>query len=292
MIKITRKPIIAANLTAKDRMNRKDIVDIEQKYGLKASKLLGQNFLINGDVIQRIIDSLCLTPDSRVLEIGPGLGALTGEIALRSGSLTAVEIDSGFASFLRERFAGNGNVTLIHGDFLKTDLPDSFDIIVSNLPYYCASEIIFRIAGRYSCRHCYFMVQKELAERMVSKPGHKNYGALTLNMKLYFDARILFNIGSSSFYPRPDVNSSFIKLERVEEFLSKGEKEMFHILVKSLFWGRRKKLSRALTDSPHADFSRERVDEILFLSGIDGNLRGEMLGFDDLCAMVRAATKV
>ena len=265
-------------------LKKEKILEILKTYGLSPNKKLGQNFLVDQGVVARIVESLGAAEGTRVLEIGPGLGALTGSLLERTGSVTVVEIDAGFVRYLKERFAGRDGMEIIHGDILRAKVEDRFDVIVSNFPYYCASEIIFRLAADFKAPRVFVMVQKELARRMVSRPGDKNYGALTVNASLYFNVRILFNIGQSSFYPRPDVISSFLMLERRDPGLHEREREIFHSLVKSAFWGRRKTIARALAESPHLpEFSltREKAEILLDRCHIAGSARGEDLGLDD-----------
>ncbi len=268
-------------------MNKSDIIKITRDYGLAPNRKFGQNFLINDDVIGRIVD-LCSPEDKSILEIGPGLGSISIPLSRRARFYTAVEIDSGFVRYLLDIFnAGEksglkNNVKIIHDDFLKADIGDSFDVIVSNLPYYCASEILFRIAKNFKTERIFVMMQKEMAERVAAKPGSENYGALTVTLSYYFDSKILFHIAGESFYPKPDVKSSFLQLQRKERyFITPGNEEIFHLVVKSVFWGRRKTLLKSLTDSPHLELKRDVVENILKNCGINPEMRGEKLSLYD-----------
>lgn len=268
-------------------MNKSDILKITEQYGLAPNKKFGQNFLINDGIIQKIVDS-CSPEGQSILEIGPGLGSISAPLARRSLSYTAVEIDSGFVRYLTDFFnsgegvTGKGNVEIIHGDFLKSLIEDRFDLIVSNLPYYCASEILFRIAEKFSASNIFVMMQKEMAERVTAKPGSEAYGALTVTLSYHFDSKVLFHIAGEAFYPRPDVKSSFLRLLRKQRFFNLAEdEEMFHLVVKSVFWGRRKTLLRSLTDSPHLEMKRDDVENILQGCGIKPDLRGENLSPDE-----------
>ncbi len=268
-------------------MNKSDILKITEEYGLAPNKKFGQNFLINDSVIQRIVDS-CSPEGQSILEIGPGLGSISLPLAERSLSYTAVEIDSGFVRYLEDVFKPEGNreinknVEIIHADFLKSDINKNFDVIVSNLPYYCASEILFRIAKNFTAEKILVMMQKEMAERVIAKPGSETYGALTVTLSYYFSSKILFHIAGESFYPRPDVKSSFLQLVRKARYFTLPEhEEMFHLIVKSVFWGRRKTLLKSLTDSPHLEIKREVVENILQICGIRPDVRGEKLSLEE-----------
>jgi 16S rRNA (adenine1518-N6/adenine1519-N6)-dimethyltransferase len=262
-------------------MNKNEILEISREYGLNPSKNLGQNFLVSDEIRERITGLLHLREKKKVLEIGPGLGSLTELIADSGAFLTAVEIDSGFAGFLKKRFGGRENVTIIHEDFLKADIDAGFSCIVSNLPYYCSSEILFKLAAEFTAPDLFVMLQKELAERITSGPGEKSYGALTLNLGIYFESSKLFDIPRSAFYPRPDVISSFMHLRRREMIGDMKKREIFHLLVKSAFWGRRKTILKSLSASPHMGLSREKVTLLLEKSGIEKSTRGEELGMEE-----------
>ncbi len=266
-------------------MNKTEILEICREYGLNPGKGLGQNFLVSLEIRERITGLLDLHEKKKVLEIGPGLGSLTEEIAKSGALLTAVEIDSGFADYLKKRFRGRNNVTIIHEDFLKADIDADFSCVVSNLPYYCSSEILFRLAAEFTAPDLFVMLQKELAERISSGPGEKSYGALTLNLGIYFTSKRLFDIPRSAFYPRPDVISSFMHLRRNERVPDRKKREAFHLLVKSAFWGRQKTILKSLSASPHMDLPREKVRLLLERSGIGESTRGEELGMDDFLRM-------
>lgn len=263
-------------------MNKSEILRITESYGLAPNKKLGQNFLINDAVIQKITD-LCSPDGLKVLEIGPGLGAISLPLAQRAKSYTAVEIDSGFVRYLTDMFSLAENrteseINIIHGDFLKSDIPGDYDIIVSNLPYYCASEILFRIAEKFSTQSVFVMMQKEMAERITAVPGSEEYGALTVTLSYYFNTGILFHIAGESFYPKPEVKSSFLKMTRKPGyFTTLPDEETFHVVVKSVFWGRRKTILKSLTGSPHLELARDPALEILSSCGIDPSIRGEKL---------------
>ncbi|MBN2159371.1 MAG: ribosomal RNA small subunit methyltransferase A [Spirochaetes bacterium] len=279
-------------------MNRTEIKQIIAERGLRPNKKLGQNFLVDGGARERIAGAMGLSNADRVLEVGPGLGALTGRLIELAGHVTAVEIDAGYSRYLAERFAGAANFRLIHGDFLKSPPDESFTKIVSNLPYYCSSEMLFGFS-RYDAPNVYVMLQKEMAERITASPGNKNYGALTVALWFYYEAKALFTVSRESFYPRPEVTSTFLRLSRRSSFLLEGDDiELFHNLVKSAFWGRRKTILRALAESPHLSdgegapsLGRSRAERLLDGAGIDPALRGEDLAPEEYVALARAWRK-
>ncbi len=268
-------------------MNRRDVIEIGKNFNIKPNKMLGQNFLIDNNIITKIINALNINKESMVLEIGPGLGALTGFLIEKAKHVTVVEIDSGIYNYLSHKFGDYSNISIVHGDILKEHPNNNFNIIVSNLPYYCASEIIFMLAKEYKAEDIFITIQKELAMRIMSRAGEKNYGALTVNAGLYFDAEILFNIGGGAFYPKPEVSSAFVRLKRKRIALNCREISLFHSIVKSAFWGRRKTIATSLRDSPHLDLSRDKVDAVLKNAGIDLRSRGEDLSIDDYIKIVR-----
>lgn len=261
-------------------MKKREIRELCSSLGIHPNKKLGQNFLYDAGVIGRIIDTCEIDRTDRVLEIGPGLGALTNWLVERASAVTAVEIDSGMVRYLREAFRDVQNLEIVHADFLKHTGTADFTRCISNLPYYCSSEILFRLATAYAVPRVFVMLQKEMAERIVARPGSRSYGALSLNLSLYFDTSILFHIDRNSFYPAPDVVSAFIGMKRKELPLGDREVELFHQVVRSAFWGRRKKIINALSESPHLAVSRGIVETALRELGIDARLRGEHLDFD------------
>lgn len=263
-------------------MKSKEIKDIIRFQKLHPNKKLGQHFLCNTAVIDRIVEVSGIKKEHSILEIGAGLGAVTERLVKVAKNVTAVEIDSGLVKYLKERYNDIENLNIIHADFLKIDLKKNFSKSVSNLPYYCSSEILFRLALNYSIDEVYIMLQKEMAERITSNPGTKSYGALSVTLQLYYEPTRLFKIDKQSFYPRPEIDSSFIRLKRSNrETLCNAEIDLFHRIVKSAFWGRRKTLIKALSESPFIQFDKSLLNDVLYRVDIDSNIRGEDLEIDD-----------
>ncbi len=268
-------------------MRKNEIIAILSEKGLSPNRSLGQNFLVNETVIGAIVEKLDVTREDRVLEVGPGLGALTLPLAETGCRLTAVELDGGFTSYLKERLSLYRNVEIVNADFLKMAPEDRFTLIVSNLPYYCSSEMLYRFA-EYRAHRAYVMVQKEMGERILALPGNKSYGAMTATLGLYYEADVRFHMSRNDFYPRPDVDSLFISLSKRDlSDLPITVREEFHRVVKSAFWGRRKTVLKSLTDSPHLDYDRDMVAAALEGAGIDQKIRGEDLGREEFLTLAR-----
>ena len=269
-------------------MKKSDIINIIKEYNLAPSKKFGQNFLIDENICRKIIDSANISESDHLMEIGPGLGSLTRYLVDISPNLTVVEIDSGFVKYLKNEFSDNKNLNLIHQDFLKLNPSGEINKIISNLPYYCSSEILFRIASGYTADEIYVMLQKEMAARLTASPGTENYGAITVTINFYFDTEILFDIGKGCFYPAPEVHSSFLKLTRKSIVsLNKNEIDLFHRIVKAAFWGRRKTLYKTFLKSPHMDIDKSTVEEVFSEIGIDRTIRGEKLSSQEFVEITK-----
>jgi 16S rRNA (adenine1518-N6/adenine1519-N6)-dimethyltransferase len=269
-------------------MKKKECMEIARSYGLAPNRRLGQNFLVDEGITEKIISIVSPERGDSILEIGPGMGALTAHLCERAGSVTVVEIDAGLARYLEDAYGSRPNFTLLHSDFLKCRPGDEFTKIVSNLPYYCASEILFRIAASFSARGIFVMLQREMAMRITAAPGSPEYGALTVTLGYYYNPRIMLQVPGEVFYPRPDVGSSFLRLERrSEQILSKEEAALFHDVVKSSFWGRRKTILKALSQSPHMSFEKDAIREALASAGVPESARGEELDTGTYCAIAK-----
>jgi len=263
-------------------VNTKELTALLKSEGISPSKKLGQNFLCNEGVVKRIIEACRFSTQDRVLEIGPGTGSITQTMTDQVHSVTAVEIDAGLVRVLKKQVDTIPNITVVHNDILKMDIPPHVNKVVGNLPYYCSSEILFRVAAVMGVQMGCFMLQKEMSQRLAAAPGSGNYGAITVNLQLYFSIEPLFNIDKQSFFPQPEVTSTFIRMIRNQDTgLNQEQRKAFHLLVKSAFWGRRKTLRKALTDSPHLELASKTVEALLEKSGINEKERGETLSVDE-----------
>ena len=262
-------------------------IEIIKKYEFTFRKKFGQNFLIDERVIGRIIEAADLTQEDCVLEIGPGIGALTQHLAGAAGQVVAVEIDQKLIPILKETLAGSQNVTVIHQDILKTDLQavaEEFNggrqmKVVANLPYYITTPILMELLEKKApISSITVMVQKEVADRMQAKPGSKDYGALSLAVQYYSDPQTVAIVPPNCFIPRPSVDSAVVKLADVGtgKVPVRDEKLMF-ALIRASFNQRRKTLANGIKNAPGLGFSREQVVEALARMGLDANTRGETL---------------
>lgn len=240
-------------------------------------KSLGQNFLVDPRVQERIVASCALNENDDVLEIGPGKGAITALIIPRVKRLTAIDKDHALAALLKECYAHEPKIDIIDGDFLKLDMggmPDDL-IIVGNIPYYISTPIIERVLEyRHKIRRAFLMVQLEFAQRLAAKAGEREYGSLSCFIQYYADVKLLFKISPGSFYPAPKVHSAFIRLDikRTLDPVAIDEKRLFMLIQRS-FMQRRKTIANALKGLV------EQADliEILKRSGIEPSARPETI---------------
>lgn len=266
---------------------------IMKKYKIKANKSLGQNFLINQNVVDRIVESSNISKEDLVIEIGPGLGTLTKELLEKAGKVISIELDKKMIKILQDRFSLYDNFEIIHEDVLKVRLnkiikeekeKNGFRTakIVANLPYYITTPIIMKLLeDRLDLESITVMVQKEVADRLIAIPGEKETGAITYSVYYYATSEGILEVPNDSFIPEPEVNSKVIKLtirkEPPVEVKSRGV--MFKI-IKSAFMQRRKTLLNALTNTK-VFMSKEEGVGILKDLNLDENVRAENLSLED-----------
>lgn len=261
---------------------------ILKKYKLSANKNLGQNFLINDDVVDKIVDSANVGEDDLIIEIGPGLGNLTELLLDRAGKVIAVELDKRMLEILKDRFLCYNNFEVINEDILKVNLDELIKSnkigkiknvkIVANLPYYITTPIIMKLLEeKLDIESITVMVQKEVAERLIAIPGDKLSGAITYCVNYYAEAESVVIVESDSFIPEPSVDSEVIKLtvrkNHPVELLSEDE---FFKLIKVCFMQRRKTLMNSLVNGgiiPNKEQAKIVFDEF----NLDYNVRGEKL---------------
>jgi 16S rRNA (adenine1518-N6/adenine1519-N6)-dimethyltransferase len=223
---------------------------------LGPKKKLGQNFLIDEALIEREL-SYCDAKGKKVLEIGPGLGALTMGLALKASLLTAIEIDERFALMLKEKLRDSKNTTILNEDFLVFESKESFDLVVSNIPYYIASKILIKIS-ELDFKTAIICIQKELADRMIAKPSSRDYSRLSVMSQLLFEMEFLERVPQNAFYPQPQVKSAILRLKK------KGtvSKDLSHF-INAVFQHRNKKLRNAIIDSREMlGLSKEKANEL------------------------------
>lgn len=263
----------------------KNTVRILQKYDFHFSKKLGQNFLIDDHVMDRIIKGAGISRDDCALEIGPGIGTMTQFLGENAGKVIAVELDKKLIPILEDTLSEFDNITVINDDILKTDitaLAKEYNggrpmKVVANLPYYITTPIIMELLEkRAPIESLTVMVQKEVALRMQAKPGSKDYGALSLAVQYYSRPYIVANVPSNCFMPRPNVDSAVIRLDiknRPDESV-KDERFMFAI-IKAAFAQRRKTLVNAVSSVGELGIGKEKITEALFSIGKSASVRGE-----------------
>lgn len=267
--------------------NPKNTIEILNKYKFVFQKRFGQNFLIDEHVLGKIIRSAEITEDDFVIEIGPGIGTLTQYLAASAREVAAIEIDDALIPILEDTLSGYDNVTVIHEDVLKVDLTRLAEEknggkpvkIVANLPYYITTPIIMGLFENHvPVDSITIMVQKEVADRMKTGPGSKDYGALSLAVQYYARPELVANVPPNCFMPRPRVGSAVIRLTRHEKppVRVQDEKLMFQI-IRASFNQRRKTLVNGLCNAPELRIPKERTAAILEEMGLGAGVRGETM---------------
>ena len=261
---------------------------IMKKYGITANKKLGQNFLIDDNAIDAIVNSSKISKEDLVIEIGPGLGTLTKPLLESAGKVICIELDTRMIEILEDRFKLYDNFELINNDVLKVDLNKLISEnknetikhakVVANLPYYITTPIIMKLLEeRLDIESITVMIQKEVADRLVAKPGEVNTGAITYAINYYTKPSRIYEVDKTSFIPAPEVNSTIIKLDVLKTPSVKVENEelMFKI-IKSAFMQKRKTLLNSLTNS-NLFGNKDEIEKILQEFNIDLKIRGEKL---------------
>ena len=271
--------------------NPQNTIAVLQKYNFVFQKKFGQNFLIDTHVLDKIIRAAEIGKDDCVLEIGPGIGTMTQYLACAAKKVIAVEIDRTLIPILQDTLDGYDNVKIINEDVLKVDIGKLAEEenegkplkVVANLPYYITTPIIMGLFENHvPLQSITVMVQKEVADRMQTGPGSKDYGALSLAVQYYAKPYIVANVPPNCFMPRPKVGSAVIRLERYKQPPVKAENEklMFRI-IRASFNQRRKTLANGLKNSAELDFTKEEVEEAIAQLGKGASVRGEALTLED-----------
>ena len=275
--------------------------DILKKYNLSAKKSLGQNFLVDEEVVNGIVSSAEIKKEDLVIEIGPGLGTLTKRLLEIAGKVVAIELDSRMIEILTDRFKLYSNFELINDDVLKVDLKkviekekkeDIKDVkIVANLPYYITTPIIMKLLeGRLDIQTITVMVQKEVADRLIETPGGKNSGAITYAINYYTRPEKVLNVPNTFFIPAPEVNSSVIKLNVLDKpSVNVQNEELLFKIIKLAFMQKRKTLLNALTNGNLA--SKEQIEKMLIGLGFDLRIRGEKLTLEEFAKIADFITE-
>ncbi len=263
-----------------------------KRHGIAPLKSLGQNFLIDQNIVEKIALA-AVEPGGNILEIGPGPGALTLQLAKRAGKVVAIEIDRGMLGVLQEVMAGNNRVEVIHADFLKVDLQEIASAyfegkpfcVAGNLPYYITAKCILKVLeSSAGIQRFTAMVQQEVADRLTASPGDKNYGALTASVAYYGATDVLFPVGRRCFMPTPDVDSAIVQF-MPSPCLNVG-RTAYAKTVRGLFAMRRKTLSNNLKAS--FGIKAHQAEEIFIKAGVDATRRAETLCPEEFARLATA----
>lgn len=275
--------------------------EVINKYRFVFQKKFGQNFLIDSNILQNIVDVAEITKEDFVLEIGPGIGTMTQYLCEAARQVVAVEIDKMLIPILQDTLSEYDNVEVINQDVLKVDIRSLSEEknagkpikVVANLPYYITTPIIMGLfESGVPIESITIMVQKEVADRMQTGPGSKDYGALSLAVQYYAKAKVMLNVPASCFMPRPNVDSTVIQLTRHKTPVVevKDEKLMFQV-IRASFNQRRKTLVNGLKNSPELNFSKEEILSAIHATGKDENIRGEKLTLEEFAKLSNCLRK-
>ena len=262
-----------------------------KRFDIKMSKKLGQNFLIKRGIVDEIVHAAELTSGEPVLEVGPGIGTLTQGLAQSGADVTAIELDRRLLEVLDTTLASYDNVRIVHGDVLKLDVATIMNHkpfkVVANLPYYITTPIIMSLLeSKLPIERLVVMVQKEVALRMVAKPGTKDYGALSVAVQYYTEPDIVLDVPPKSFLPAPAVTSSVIRcVLRDKPPVDVIDEKLFFRVVKAGFAQRRKTFSNTMKTT---GLSRDRIEELLAKANIDGQRRGETFTLQEFADVANA----
>ena len=262
-----------------------------KRFDIKMSKKLGQNFLIKRGIVDEIVHAAELTVGEPVLEVGPGIGTLTQGFAQSGADVTAIELDRRLLEVLDTTLASYDNVRIIHGDVLKLDVPTIMNHkpfkVVANLPYYITTPIIMSLLeSKLPIERLVVMVQKEVALRMIAKPGTKDYGALSVAVQYYTEPDIVLDVPPKSFLPAPAVTSSVIRcVLRDKPPVDVIDEKLFFRVVKAGFAQRRKTFSNTMKTT---GLTRDRIEELLAKANIDGQRRGETFTLQEFADVANA----
>ena len=274
-----------------------------KKYKIKANKSLGQNFLINSEVVENIVNSSEITKEDMVIEIGPGLGTLTKYLLDKAGKVLCVELDTKMIKILQDRFLIYDNFEVINTDVLKLNLNDIIyenkkqgkikDVkVVANLPYYITTPIIMKLLEeKLDIKSITVMIQKEVADRLIETPGGKNTGAITYTVYYYCDSEKIMEVPNSSFIPEPEVTSEVIKMNlRSKPVVDIDNNKVMYMVIKSAFMQRRKTLLNALTNTK-VFLNKEEGLKILNELNLNENVRAEELSIQDFANIAKSITE-
>lgn len=272
-------------------------IEILNRNGIFAKKKFGQNFLIDTNIVMKIVKTANITKETNVIEIGPGIGAMTEILAKEAGKVLCFEIDEDMVNILNEEIK-NDNVKIVNKDFLKVDLDEEMKyfiepkniVVVSNLPYYITTPIIFKLL-EYSknIEKMVFMVQKEVSERLTAKPGSKEYGSLSVLIELNGTMKKEFNVSRNCFYPVPNVDSEIVSMEIDKNDSALKNDPIFGKFIQNIFEMKRKTLANNICKK--TNFSRDDLNKILQELGLSESVRAESLSLNQISKIYEALVK-
>ena len=282
--------------------NPTNTIAVLNRYGFSFQKKFGQNFLIDENVVEKIVRDAGVTKDDFVLEIGPGIGPMTQILCENAREVVAVEIDDKLIPILTEdTLSWYDNVTVIHEDILKLDIVKLANErnggkpikVVANLPYYITTPIIMGLfESHVPLDSITIMVQKEVADRMQVGPGTKDYGALSLAVQYYAKPQILLNVPASCFMPRPNVDSAVIQLTRYEKPpVEVADEHLMFRLIRASFNQRRKTMTNSVGNSPELSVSKEQMAAALEKCGLSATVRGEALTLEQFAELANVLSE-
>jgi len=271
-------------------------LNVIKKFGLRLEKSLGQHFLVDQNILNKIINAASLSKEDVVVEIGPGIGTLTQALAERAGMAVAIELDRKLKPVLDYTLKEYDNAKIVFADALSVDLrslPNGLPMpgkLVSNLPYQVATPILATYLDKFEELSLYVvMIQKEVADRIVAKPATSAYGSFSVKAQFYCEVDRVATISKNVFIPPPEVSSAVIRLKRLSKpRVEVKDRELFFKVVKAAFWQRRKTIKNALSGSPELEFSPETVLKTLGGAGIDPRRRGETLSIEEFAMISNA----
>ncbi|MFB1100829.1 16S rRNA (adenine(1518)-N(6)/adenine(1519)-N(6))-dimethyltransferase RsmA [Terribacillus sp. JSM ZJ617] len=274
--------------------------ELLKKYNFSFKKSLGQNFLIDTNILRNIIHHAGVTEDIGAIEIGPGMGALTEQLAIAANKVLAFEIDQRLLPILEDTLSPYDNVKVVNEDILKADVQQELQgyfgdqevKIVANLPYYITTPILMNLLTRdLPISSITVMIQKEVADRMAASPNTKSYGSLSLAVQYYTQAAVVMTVPKTAFMPQPNVDSAVLHLElRKEPPVRVDDEKFFFDLIQASFGQRRKTLRNNLNRHFASRFSKEELEDIMIEAGIDGTRRGESLSMEEFAALANTFT--
>ena len=275
------------------------VKELLARHGLHPKKRFGQNFLIDRNVLTRLIDAAGITDDSLALEIGSGLGVVTVELAARARKVVCVEVDTQLDPILREVLEDATNVEIVIEDVLKLDVCEFLGTrgegkwtAIANLPYYITTPILTKLVDAKQCfTSILLMVQREVATRLRARPDTSDYGAITVFAQYHCDIQSVMRVSRNVFYPVPDVDSEIIKLTiREQPAVSVADEALFFNVVRASFGKRRKTLLNALSSSEQLGWDKAQAEAALSSAGIDPGRRGETLTLSEFAALANAGS--